>query len=149
MKKRCDNVDCIGYKDYGGRGITYQDSWSNFAGFWNDMGDTYQDHLTLERKDVNGNYGLTNCIWVTKAQQARNKRGYSNNQLGIPNTKLIMNKGIETLQVRIQNPSSGKRVMRWFSLKLYDYDEALLLAREWLNLKRNEFGYEESHGSER
>lgn len=110
------------------------------------MGSTYKDNLTLERVDVNGNYELSNCKWISKSEQAKNKRGYSNNRLGIPNIKLIMNKGIKTLQVRIQNPATGKRVMRWFSLNLYEYDEAVMLAKEWLTLKRKEFGYDKGHG---
>lgn len=33
----------------------------------------YEEHLTLERKEVNKGYSPENCCWITKAQQALNK----------------------------------------------------------------------------
>lgn len=38
------------------------------------MGPTYKNDLTLERIDVNGNYDPSNCKWVSKQAQQRNKR---------------------------------------------------------------------------
>lgn len=37
MKRRCDISGRKQYKDYGGRGITYTDTWATFSGFWKDM----------------------------------------------------------------------------------------------------------------
>jgi hypothetical protein len=147
MRRRCNCVSRVGYENYGGRGISYDHKWETFEGFWEDMEGGYSDKLTLERIDVNGNYQLSNCKWVEKSEQARNKRGYSNNTLGMPNMKIINNKGIKTLQVRLQNTKTGKRVNKWFSLNLYTLDQAVKKAEDWLNLKRKEFCYGETHGT--
>jgi hypothetical protein len=74
MKQRCTNPNDIGYKNYGGRGITIDPKWMTFSGFWKDMESGYAPNLTLDRTDVNGNYTKSNCQWITKAAQARNKR---------------------------------------------------------------------------
>lgn len=76
MKKRCLNPNCKRYKDYGGRGIEICEEWlkgfDEFADWAKANG--YRNGLTIERKDVNGNYESDNCIWITKQQQAFNKR---------------------------------------------------------------------------
>jgi len=77
MKKRCLNPNCKRYKDYGGRGIEICGEWlkgfDEFADWAKANG--YRNGLTIERKDVNGNYEPDNCIWITRQQQAFNKRG--------------------------------------------------------------------------
>ena len=74
MKERSLNPNCKEYKYYGGRGIKICDKWFEFKNFYNDMQKTYQEHLTLDRTDVNGNYEPSNCRWVTQLRQANNKR---------------------------------------------------------------------------
>lgn len=78
MKQRCYNPNSIGYKNYGGRGIKVCDEWNKPDGLkefaeWA-LKNGYQDNLTLERIDVNGNYEPDNCCWITKAMQAKNTR---------------------------------------------------------------------------
>ena len=73
MKDRCGNPNNAYYHRYGGRGIIYQDDWDDFEFFYNDMMDTYQDHLTLDRIDNDGDYTRENCRWSTTAEQAANK----------------------------------------------------------------------------
>lgn len=75
MMGRCNNPKNGKYKDYGGRGIKVCERWTeSYKNFKEDMGDRINRKLTLERKDVNGNYEPTNCKWATNKEQSRNKR---------------------------------------------------------------------------
>ena len=76
MKSRCFNPNIHSYKHYGGRGITVCDEWKNsYIDFkkWA-LENGYDESLTLDRIDVNGNYEPSNCRWATQKQQARNTR---------------------------------------------------------------------------
>ena len=73
MKGRCFNKDNEKFFYYGGRGITVCKRWMKFSNFLADMGEA-PDHMTLDRKDVNGNYELSNCHWATQKYQQNNRR---------------------------------------------------------------------------
>ena len=75
MKNRCCNPNADNYANYGGRGITVCDEWKNsFAAFrdWA-LSNGYQEGLSIERIDVNGNYCPENCRWETMKAQQRNR----------------------------------------------------------------------------
>lgn len=79
IKKRCLNKNRKQYVDYGGRGITICDEWLNdFISFYNwALDNGYQDNLTIDRINNDGNYEPLNCRWTTRTVQARNTRRLS------------------------------------------------------------------------
>jgi hypothetical protein len=74
MRERCNNPNHKKYNIYGGRGITVCERWADFQKFMLDMGRKLDPKFTIERKDVNGNYQPTNCCWIARKDQGRNKR---------------------------------------------------------------------------
>jgi hypothetical protein len=75
MKRRCDNANCPEYKHYGARGISYYPEWGNFETFHQWAQESgYNDSLTIERQDNNGNYTPENCCWITQGRQNWNTR---------------------------------------------------------------------------
>lgn len=91
MKERCLCETNPNYGNYGGRGISVCSKWEdNFQAFYDwAMSNGYNDNLTLDRVDVNGNYEPSNCRWSTRKEQNFNKR---NNRL------LTYNGKTQTLQ---------------------------------------------------
>ena len=75
MKQRCYNPNCKSYKHYGKRGIKICDEWkNNFISFYNwSMNNGYNDLLSIDRINVNGDYEPKNCRWIPFGQQMSNK----------------------------------------------------------------------------
>lgn len=108
MKKRCCNSKSKNYISYGGRGIIICDEWLNdFMSFYNwAMTNGYQDNLTIDRINVNGNYSPENCRWATMQEQANNKRTnhkitYNNETHNISEWSSILGIKRQTLDNRI------------------------------------------------
>jgi len=75
MKQRCLNPNDSSYIHYGARGIEVWKDWLDFESFYQwAVNNGYEDHLTLERKNVNGNYEPSNCEWIPQSEQLNNTR---------------------------------------------------------------------------
>lgn len=75
MISRCERPWNVGYKDYGGRGIKVCDDWHDIEKFiaWGEA-NGWKPGLTIERKDVNGDYCPENCCWIPRSRQTSNTR---------------------------------------------------------------------------
>lgn len=77
MIQRCEKEYNASYSSYGGRGISVCDEWHDLNQFvkW-----AYQSgfqegrNLSIERKNVNGDYCPENCCWIDKSKQCENKQ---------------------------------------------------------------------------
>lgn len=72
MKQRCKNMNI---KNYGARGIKVCDRWkgeNGFIYFLEDMGECPEGH-ELDRINNDGDYEPSNCRWVTRRKNARNR----------------------------------------------------------------------------
>lgn len=81
MIDRCCNPSNKSFKDYGQRGIRVAERWTvgtgsvtGFECFCLDMGDR-PTGFTIERVDGNRGYEPSNCMWIAKGEQSKNRRG--------------------------------------------------------------------------
>lgn len=79
MKQRCYNPKNNAYENYGGRGIKICDDWLdskkgliNFYQWSIESG--FEEGLTIDRINNDGGYEPSNCRWISKGKQNRNKR---------------------------------------------------------------------------
>lgn len=108
MKQRCYWSGCRDYKTYGARGIEICDEWLNdYQSFrtWA-LGNGYEDNLSIDRIDTNGNYSPDNCRWATCYQQQNNRRtcvyyDYNGERMTVSEISRIVGIKKETIYNRI------------------------------------------------
>ena len=107
IKERCYNPNSQAYSNYGGRGIKMCQEWiDDYMNFYNwSIKNGYDEILTIDRIDVNGNYEPNNCRWINTKDQSNNRR---------TNLKFTYNNKTQTL-------------MQW--CEEYNLDYRMILAR--------------------
>lgn len=82
MRGRCLRPRTGGFSRYGGRGIGICARWDSFLAFLADMGTQPSPKHSLERNDLNADYGPVNCRWALPVEQQRHKCRQLNNTSG-------------------------------------------------------------------
>ncbi len=120
MMQRCYDKNNHAYDRYGGRGINVCDKWQSFEGFYSDMGDKPKG-LSLERKNVNGDYCVENVIWADAKAQANNKR--NNIIIEHNGKKQTLQQWCDELELKIGTV--------WARLNCYGYSVEKALTKGW------------------
>ena len=117
MKARCLNQNSQDYHRYGGRGISICEEWMDFEKFYEwSIKSGFEEKLTIERKDVNGNYEPSNCEYTTRKEQARNRR----------NSKTVIFFGKEKLVCELAEETGIKYATLQARIKRGEKDELLI-----------------------
>ena len=73
MHRRCENEKHDHFERYGGRGIKVCKEWADFFQFelWA-FKNGYNNTLSIDRIDGDGNYEPANCRWISQKEQMNN-----------------------------------------------------------------------------
>jgi hypothetical protein len=113
MINRCTNESWPQYKDWGGRGVTFDPRWRDFPAFLADMGER-PPGMTLERKDNNRPYCKDNCVWTTQHQQMMNTRSFKLTPDVVAKIKCLRKTGMTLAVIGVEmglNPGTVARAL--------------------------------------
>jgi hypothetical protein len=93
--QRCENPNDRNYKNYGGRGVRVCSEWHDSKAFicWA-LSNGYDDSLSIDRINVDGDYEPGNCRWADLYTQRNNtKRNHVINvsEMRLPSDRQLMN----------------------------------------------------------
>lgn len=158
MRQRCSNPNVVQFNYYGGRGIRVCDRWNeSYAAFLSDMGPAPFANAQIDRIDNDGDYGPTNCRWVSPIENVNNRstttfithEGQTKSltewaiQLGLPARLLRVRKQRRWSDAEIvTGVRVTKKAVRSNALYLTFGDETLTL-KEWSN--RTGIPYKKMH----
>ncbi len=115
MKNRCNNPNTWAYEFYGARGIRVCQEWSDDVTEFYEWSIThgYEDGLTIDRIDSNGDYTPENCRWSDRKEQGVNKRStkwitWNGETHTLSEWSTILNIPLRTLSWRCKNWSIEK-----------------------------------------
>ena len=120
MISRCYNPKHVGFEYWGGRGIRVCPRWlDSVSGLQHFLADMWPrpPGYSIEREDNDGDYSPSNCYWIPRPDQARNKR---NNRLvtAFGKTMLVVDWcrerhiPMDTLLKRLNNGEAPERALR-------------------------------------
>lgn len=73
MRQRCNDKNSSNYHLYGGKGIKICEEWNIFENFYEwAMANGYEEKLSIDRINSNGNYEPANCRWADIVTQNNN-----------------------------------------------------------------------------
>lgn len=114
LRQRCNNPNDPSYIDYGGRGITVCFEWNNsFEIFyaWS-MSNGWSKDLQIDRKDNNEGYYPSNCHFVTRSVNCRNRR----------NNVFVEYKGVSKILSQWAEESNIEIRTLWARIFTYKWD---------------------------
>lgn len=122
MKGRCNNCKNKAYSYYGGRGIKVCQDWDESYALFRDwaLANGYQENLTIDRIDVNGNYCHENCRWVSMKVQMNNTRA---------NRRITLNGETKTMAEWSESTGLSYETIRNRTIKGKPADEVLQMPK--------------------
>lgn len=122
MIDRCYNSKNEHFCYYGQRGICVFNKWKDDFRIFRQwaLNNGYEDNLSIERIDVNGNYCPENCTWITMENQLKNKQ----------NTLKVIYNGSKTRLKDIANIENISYKDLWANYKKYqDINKAIRICK--------------------
>lgn len=116
MKYRCEDPTSPAYHNYGGRGIKLCEEWADeVQGYFRfkewALNNGYDETLTIDRIDNNGNYSPENCRWADDYIQRNNRR--NNIQIEYGGRVQTLSQWARELGVPMKNLHNRIRVLGW------------------------------------
>ena len=116
--QRCENPNDTNYKNYGGRGIRVCADWHDSRRFisWA-LANGYNDSLSIDRINVDGDYCPENCRWADLYTQRNNTT--RNHKISVFGEELTLRQtadkygvNYDTLKTRIRRGLAPERAVK-------------------------------------